>query len=257
MPIPFPKPFVDGLDMTKYYDQLGGGFDPVSSFGKVTILGHASVGGSFWYYYFVSIFFKTPIAYFILIIWAFAMQIAKSSRHRFIQREFFLIMPIGYFLFVMSFLYKTQVGVRHIIFLIPLVCVLCSSLIPLVRTRYQKLTLVLTALYLVISVLYYWRNYFPYTNEFISDKTFAYKYVGASNLEFHQGGIFAADFLRKHPDVHWAGTIPGVGNYLIRVDDYLDIWSLHQYDWITGIRPYGQVGFSNLLIHVRDSDLHR
>ena len=77
--LPVPKPFVDGLDMTKYYDQLGGGFDPVSSFGKVTILNHFSVGGSFWYYYFVTILFKAPVTYFILTCWAVLILIRKTT----------------------------------------------------------------------------------------------------------------------------------------------------------------------------------
>jgi hypothetical protein len=45
-----PKPFVTGLDMAKYYDQIGGGYDGISSFGKVTILNNETTGGSFWYY---------------------------------------------------------------------------------------------------------------------------------------------------------------------------------------------------------------
>jgi hypothetical protein len=255
LPIPFPTPFVDGLDMTKYYDQLGGGFDPASSFGKVTILNHSSIGGSFWYYYFVSIFFKTPIAYFMLMCWAMALLIRRKNLRLFIQREFFLIIPICFFLVIMSFMYNTQVGIRHLIFLTPFVCILCSSVIPAAKANYKKILLGFASMYLTVSVLYYWRNYYPYTNEFIWDKTFAYKYVGASNLEFHQGAYFAADYLHNHPSVQWVSETPKTGDFLIRVDDYLDIWSRHQYDWITGIRPFGQVGFDNLLINVEPADL--
>ena len=62
LPVPFPKPFIDGLDLAKYYDQLGGGYDPASAFGNVTIMDHSRTGGGYWYYYFVSIFYKTPMA---------------------------------------------------------------------------------------------------------------------------------------------------------------------------------------------------
>ncbi|MGI8952096.1 MAG: ArnT family glycosyltransferase [Chitinophagaceae bacterium] len=44
LPVPFPKPFIDGLDMAKYYDQIGGGYDGLSSFGKVTILDKSATG---------------------------------------------------------------------------------------------------------------------------------------------------------------------------------------------------------------------
>ena len=255
--LPFPKPFVEGLDMAKYYDQIGGGIDMKSSFGKVTILGHSSVGGSFWYYYFVSIFFKMPIAYFILICWSAGIFIRRKSIRLLGQRELFIIFPILYFLFVMSFLYNTQVGVRHLIFLIPLVCILCASMVAELESGKQKILLALTSLYLIVSVLFYWRNYFPYTNEFIWNKTFAYEYVGASNLDFHQGSGFATEFLQKHPSVHPVPETPDTGEFLIRVADYLDIWSGHKYDWISRIKPYGQVGFSNLLIRVDSSNLQR
>lgn len=255
--LPVPKPFVDGLDMTKYYDQLGGGFDPVSSFGKVTILNHFSVGGSFWYYYFVTILFKAPVTYFILTCWAVLILIRKTTFRLFSQHELFLIVPIVYFLLVMSFLYNTQVGIRHLIFLIPLVCILCSSVVPELKANYQKIILGITSVYLVISVLNYWKNYFPYTNELILNKTFAYKYVGASNLEYHQDAGFANEFLQKHPSIRWITKFPESGEFLIRVDDYLDIWSRHTYDWIAGIEPNGQVGFSILLIRIKPSDLGR
>ena len=52
--------------MAKYYDQVGGGVEGTSSFGKPTILGQARTGGSFWYYYFVALFFKTPVTYIVL-----------------------------------------------------------------------------------------------------------------------------------------------------------------------------------------------
>ena len=41
----------------------------------------------------------------------------------------------------MSFLYNTQVGIRHLIFLIPLVCILCSSVVPELKANYQKIIL--------------------------------------------------------------------------------------------------------------------
>src|SRR5947209_10368350 len=78
MPLPFPRPFIEGLDMAKYYDQLGGGYQE-SSFGNVTILGHSATGGSFWYYYLISILYKTPVSYFILLTTAFILLVRKRE----------------------------------------------------------------------------------------------------------------------------------------------------------------------------------
>jgi len=254
LPVPLPEPFLEELDMSGYNDQLGGGYYE-SSFGKITILGRSSVGGSFWYYYLVSIIFKTPITYIVLLCWA----VLAGSKNPVIKKRgwhiLFLVMPVLYFLFIFSFLYKTQIGIRHIIFLYPFICILCSSLIPVINSVYKKRAILFLSIYLVISVLYYWRNYYPYTNEFIWNKTFAYKWVGASNLEFHQGAYFEAEYLLRHPNVKPVGSSPDTGEFIIRVDDYLDLFGNHSHDWISSIKPRSQVAFDYLLIRVEPSDL--
>src|ERR1051326_412310 len=119
LPVPFPKPFIDGLDLAKYYDHLGGGYDPDSAFGNVTIMGHFKTGGGYWYYYFVSMFYKTPISYFVLLVLTMAELFRKSSVKQFISKEFFLFAPVVYFLITLSFFYQTQTGLRHMIFIYP------------------------------------------------------------------------------------------------------------------------------------------
>jgi hypothetical protein len=42
---------------------------------------------------------------------------------------------------------------------------------------------------------------------------------------------------------------------LINTEDYLDIWNLHRYDWLSGIKPYAVVAYSGLLIRVGENDL--
>jgi hypothetical protein len=89
------------------------------------------------------------------------------------------------------------------------------------------------------------------------NKSMAYKTVGSTNLEFNQGVFFAEDLIKKNPEIKWVGIILDTGNFIIRVDDYLDVWSRHRYDWISSIRPYGHVAFNYLLIHVGIPDLKK
>ncbi|TMI85301.1 MAG: glycosyltransferase family 39 protein [Bacteroidetes bacterium] len=257
MPIPLPKPFVDGLDMAKYYDDLGGGFDPISSFGKVTILGHAKTGGGLWYYYFVSIFYKTPIAYFILLLWSTIVLVKTRSFKAFVAKEFFLFAPVIYFLIVLSFFYQTQTGLRHIIFIYPFIFIAVGAIVPGINARYQKTLLVLTSLFLLISVFRYWRNYYPYTNEFIADKKMAFQYVGASNLEFKQGGFFLQRYLRDHPQAQIVSLQPRAGSLVMSVADYLDIWNRHQYDWIQQFKPIDHVAYTYLVFEIEEKNLKR
>jgi hypothetical protein len=250
LPIPFPKPFVDGLDMTKYYDQLGGG-TALSSFANVTILDESRTGEGFWYYYFVSLFFKTPIAYFIFFFWSAWLLYKKCSHSRFMQNEFFLLAPIIYYLVTMSFFYKTQCGVRHILFIFPLLTIFFGGIIPNIKTTGQKFLLAATTLFLSISVLSYWKNYYPYTNEFILDKKFAYHFVGSQNLDFLQGGYFLNQYLSTHKYVKLAPQKKQPGVYVIAIHNYMDTWNRHLYDWIKCYKPVGHVAHDYLIIDAR------
>ena len=238
--LPFPKPFVDGLDMTKYYDQVGGG-TAISSFANVTILGESRTAEGLWYYYFVTLFYKSPIAYFILLVWSTWVLHKRRDRLKFMQNEFFLVAPVFYFLIMMSFFYKTQCGVRHVIFIFPLLIIMFGSIVSYVRTGLQMGFLVAVTLYLVISVLYYWRNYYPYTNEFILDKKNAYRYVGSQNLDFLQGGFFLNRYLSKNKGIDLAPKEPHPGRYAIAIHDYMDTWNRHHYDWLKCYEPVGHV----------------
>ncbi len=255
LPVPLPTPFVNGLDMAKYYDQLGGGYDQTSSFGKVTILGKSSTGGSFWYYYFVSVFYKTPISYFVFLFCAIGLLIKSRSFKQWSGNEFFLVLPVIYFLFIMSFFYKTQCGIRHMIFIYPFLFILCSGIIPHINNSFQKIAVACLSIFLIFSVGRYWKNYYPYTNEFILDKKMAYSYVGASNSEFQQGGYFCKNYLAEHPEVLRATGEPKAEFFLINSAEYLDIWNCHTFDWITKVKPSGHVAYNWLLVKVNEKDL--
>lgn len=256
LPLPFPKPFVDGLDMAKYYDQLGGGIDKVSSFGKPTILGEARTGGGFWYYYFVSLFYKTPISYFIFFLWGAALLVQKTTVRWFASNEFFLLAPVVYFIVLMSFFYQTQCGIRHMIFIYPFIFVFAAGVVPYLKTIFSKLFFAALCLFLVISVFRYWNNYYPYTNEFIPDKKMAYAKVGAGNLEINQGYYFAKQYMEKHPDVEFVPEQPKAGRFLINTAQYLDVWNRHKFDWIRSFKPIGHVAYSYLLIQVDSADIN-
>lgn len=254
LPVPLSELFITGLDQAKYYDQLGGGFIQ-SSFGNVTILGHSSTGGSFWYYYFVSIFFKTPITYLILFAWAVYLSVKKQSLKQFVKNEFFIIMPVVYFLILFSFLYKTQAGIRHIIFIYPLMFILSGNIIKYAEQKREKLLILILSLLLVISVGQYFNNYFPYTNELIGNKKNAWQYVGAANLNITQAEYLVNDYLKKHPEIKRAPQTPIAGKYILVIDDYLDIWNTGKYEWLRKLKPVEEVHYSYLLFDVQQKDI--
>lgn len=253
-PVPVSESFVTGLDQAKYYDQVGGGLVN-SSFGNVTIIGRSSTGGGFWYYYIVSIFFKTPITYLILIGWAKYNLYVKQRFKSFMHNEFFLLAPAVYFIVLMSFMYNTQAGIRHIIFVFPLMFIVCGAVFKYATGKNDRLLLIGLSIWLLLSVGQYFNNYFPYTNEFIGRKEMAYKYVGASNLNFDQAGYMVQDYLVKHPEVKMAPELPQTGKFVLVVDRYLDIWNTGKYAWLRKLKPVGEVCYSYLLFEVTQKDL--
>jgi hypothetical protein len=246
LPIPFPLPFVEGLDMAKYYDQIGGGLDGISCFGKVTILGREATAGSFWYYYFVTLFFKTPIPVIILFLSAVLFSFRKWG-----WNEVILLFPVAYFLIYFSFFYRVQTGIRHVIFLYPFIFLVCSSLAVHGSKVPVKVLMASASVFLLLSIGKYWGNYYPYTNEFISDKKNAWKYVGASNLEMRQGNLRSDEYLKQHPDHFYATPEPRAGTFLVNTEDYLDIWNRGDYSWTRRGEIVGHVGYNWLLIHYR------
>jgi len=253
-PVPFSEAFVTGLDQAKYYDQLGGGL-PGSSFANVTILGHSVTGGAFWYYYFVTIFFKTPITYLILVGWAKYILFTKTSFRSFIRNEFFLVAPVVYYLILLSFFYQTQVGVRHILFIYPLLFIFSGIIIQRLKPLTDLPVLTALSLYLVISVGSYFNNYFAYTNEFIAHKKNAWQYVGAANLNIGQARKFMQQYLDEHPGVKMAPETPQAGKFVLSIDRYLDTWNTAKYAWLRKLKPVDHCFHAYLLFDVKPGDL--
>ena len=247
--VPFTKAFVDGLDMVKYYNQIGGGRTGIieSSFGNVTILNHSSTGGSFWYFYFVSIWFKTPIPYFILFISALSISY-RNKFANFKNSLFFLLLPAAYFIFTLNFFYNTQCGIRHIIFIYPLLIIFSSQLIIYLHSKWIKVATTLLCLWLIISVTIYKENCFAYTNEFILNKTYAYKKVGASNLNIGQAKYILRNYLNKNPSVTVAPVTPSIGTFVVSVDNYLNIWNDDKNKWLKNIEPIASIANGVYLI---------
>ncbi|HSZ33986.1 MAG TPA: hypothetical protein VK772_11785, partial [Puia sp.] len=58
-----------------------------------------------------------------------------------------------------------------------------------------------------------------------------------------------------HPEVQMAPTKPAPGIFLIGLNEYMDVWNLHHYVWLSNFQPIGQVAYNGLLIRVTEDDL--
>ncbi len=250
IPMPFPKPYIQGLDLTKNIDEMGGG-RPESS-DKIYILGESRKGRGFWYYYFVVLFFKTPIPIIASTI-LFSLFFLKRKNKTYTVDELVLIFMITYFLVYFDFFYRSQVGVRHIIMIFPLLYVLIGSVVSKLLSK--KILLPGFIIYMIGSFYYYYPNLIAYTNEFILPKRNAYKFIADSNIDYNQSDFWLKKYLTEHPEIRMAVSAPQTGLVVVGINEYLDLKDEHKYNWLKNFTPVKQVCHSYLLFDISAKDL--
>ena len=246
IPLPFPKPYIEGLDMISYMNELGAGHQYVSDANY--LLGEIRTGKGFWYYYLVVFLFKTPLVSLLLLIGAIAFLFVRKEKQGHPSTMLFLLGLIFYFLIVLGFQNNVQIGVRHVMMVYPLLYVLGGFIVQ--TSFYQRRTKLFSSLLILYSVAtyyYFFPNLLSYSNELIPVKKNAYKVMADSNLDYGQGHITAGNYLEKHPDVKMADTIPAKGKFILGVNDYLDLKGKHKYFWLKNYKPAGNVNHCWLL----------
>ncbi len=249
VPLPFPEPYISGLDLTMNIDEMGAGLPETS--GNVNILGESRMKSGFWYYYFVTLFFKTPVpVLFLCCIFLFFLW--KQKKYS-LRNAFIPSFCILYFLIYFDFFYNSQVGIRHIIMIFPLLYVLLGSTTDWLFSK--KTLLILLAVYSIVTYYLFFPNLIAYSNEFIANKKDAYRIIGNANLDYGQSYFLLHKFMDKHQSVKFAGETPSVGQLVIAVGDYLDVNNTGRYKWLQSFKPVAQVEHSFLYFDISENDL--
>jgi hypothetical protein len=250
LPVLLPSSYIKSMDAVVYFDQLGGGVNG-SLNGAPYILGKSNIHG-FWYYYFVTIFFKTPIT--TLLLWATAllMLFLKFSKKDFFKNEFFLILPAFYFLVYMNFFYGTQVGIRHILIIFPLLMIFSGGVISKLISTKKIVVLYAFIAFEAISVFSYFPHFLPYTNEFVFDKKLAYKKIASTNICYGEGKKFLQDYLIKNPDATYMPETPISGKAVFEVNELLGLpmRTQHKYDWAKSLMPIDHIHSQYLIFNI-------
>jgi hypothetical protein len=248
--VPFPEPYVSSLDAVIYFDRLGGGV-PGSLNGASYILGEHSRFG-FWYYYLVSIFYKLPIPTLLIWVASFGIVFFRLNRKTFLSKEIFLLLPILYFLFYLSFFYNTQVGVRHIIFIFPLLFIHSGWVINLIIEKKKRIILFLLLGWQVISVASFFPHFLPYTNEFIINKKYAYKKLADSNICYGEGKKYLNQFLKTNKTAVYLPDRPQAGKVVMEINEMLNmnIATINKYNWTKNLKPSGHIHSQYLIFDI-------
>lgn len=255
MPLPFPSPYIYGLDLVKHMTELNPG-DPRVSPGNY-ILGELRNNGSFWYYYFVILLFKSPLLLIIgsIMLLLFARRINYKD---FINNEFVLVFTIVCFFIFFNFMVKRQAGIRHILIIFPLLYVLMGKLMLLLpRNAAFKWIMGASVIYSVSTFYFYFPNLVAYTNELVTDKKKACFIMADSNLDWGQGQLFLAKYLQANPGVRLSDGKPAAGSYILSANDYVGLGRNKNVEWLRKFRPAREVYFSYLLFNISEEDLRK
>lgn len=252
MPLPLPVPFVEGYDGVKYMISIGSGHGEVS--GRSYLLGEYFTGNSKWYYYSVVILFKTPLVVLLMLL----AVVAAYLRKPFLKQSFFttgfpLCMAFFFLLFI-SFTNTSQHGLRHLLMIYPLFYI-CFGQVMTWQMRRKKIVFVMALFYSLITFYAYFPNLLSYTNELILNKTNAYRVLASTNIDHGQSGYALKKFMDKHPQFKTPPPVPKAGEYIVGINEFLDLFQRKKHPWLNNFAPYDHVNHCYLLFRITDKDL--
>src|SRR4030095_10431895 len=129
IPLPVPGPYIEGIDLTTYINELGAGDQNVSDANY--IFGEKRTGTGFWYYYPGMLTFKTPLLVLMILIGGMLFLVLRKPKQGHPSTMLFLLFFIFYFLLVLGFQNNVQIGVRHVLMIYPLLYVLAGFIVTL------------------------------------------------------------------------------------------------------------------------------
>ncbi|MCC6635806.1 MAG: hypothetical protein IT251_09920 [Chitinophagaceae bacterium] len=238
LPLPLPENYIYSIDLLQYHAQLGGSYN--NTYPGVYILNKFSLTNNFWYYYLVAAWYKFPISILFLIttgLFAFLYRFKKN-----IQKYWIIIISIVYYLLVLSCFNKFQIGIRHLLIVLPLMYILIAVLLNyLVQTKF-KWGIAILWLFMFLSVAKYYPNLIPYTNELVTNKAKVYEKLMDTSIDYGQSKLDASNFLQQNTDFKTLTETPQTGKYLVSMQQLV----LHQmykdtsYNWL--IKNYEPIG---------------
>lgn len=244
-PIPIPKNYLLSLDMLQYHKQLGG--SPTNTYTGVYLLGNIKLQGAFWYYYIIHALFKFPVVllFFIGLLFLLALQHFKKL----FSASIIIWLPIVYFFIVLSFFNAFQIGIRHLLIVVPLLYVCITWLLNKIQLSSYKIVIPISWLYFAVSVFYYYPNLIPYTNELMYNKKKVYKVMMDSSIDYGQADSAVKKYMQYHnyqlPPKNYKP-----GNYVVSMRNYVE--QLKQgdtaFNWLVKkYQPQQQLYFTHLV----------
>jgi len=256
--IPFPYPYLQGLDHVIYNERTGASFD------NIYLLGQLNSGRGFAGYYFIAAGLKVPIAtQLVMIVATVTYAVSKRLRKTFLKNEVFMLLPVLFYMIYFNFFYNAQIGIRYYLVIFPLLYVFsgCLFINWAAFSVKQKMSTFALALYLIGSVASYYPFYLSYFNEFVWDRKYAYKYLADSNLDWMQGQYYLDNYMDTHPNAILLPSKPRSGVIIVPADFLVGVRPKTDpklYKWLRdNFQPEGTIAYEYLIFDISPQELRQ
>ena len=247
VPLPVPRPFIEGLDRVFHRERNGGGS------GNIYLLGELRNPGSegFVTYFAVIGFFKTPI-FTSLIVALAAWLLLRRGAPKWSADIIVLVTTVVVFCVYFSFLFRAQIGFRHFLVTLPPLFVLAGGVGPFLARKGVGITILGLGLCTsFISVAQHGDDPLSYFNELV-DPARTYEIAADSNIEWGQSRGRIAAYLAGHPEVIEAPAKPFPGRIIVGANQLTGVVTRKRMEWLreSGLKPVGQVAFTHFLFDI-------
>ncbi len=260
LPLPLPYAYLRGIDMLLYHDATGIGIGNLYLLGNIIINPHDLSFHGFSNYFLWALLFKMPLATMAAIFIAVFHYLGQHRSYKFFSDEIFLLIPVIFLFIYFNFFFKTQIGIRYLLPLAPLMFIFCGHIFKIKQTQKFSLTLVALVTYLIISSLSYYPHFISYLNELVWDRKQNYKYLADSNLDWGGNDWYVKQYIKKHPDSILSPLAPRPGRIIVSVNNLVGaVGSPPQaYAWLReNFKPTDQIAYNFLVFEVTPEELKR
>ena len=254
LPLPVPRPFVEGLDRVFHRERNGGGS------GNIYFLGELRTPGSegFLTYFLVVGFLKTPIPTLVAVGLAMFLLL-KRGRSAWSVDEITLVSSVVIFTLYFSLLFRAQIGLRHFLVVFPPILVLAGGLGPfLAKTRARAVVGLVALGCLALSVTRHGDDPLSYFNELVDPRQ-TYRIAADSNLDWGQSRARVLTYLSTHPDVLVAPARAFPGRILVGANQLTGVVTRKRMEWLreSGLEPVGHVAYTHFLFEITPAEAAR
>ncbi len=251
LPVPVPFAYLHGLDWIRHNDETG------TTIGNLYLLGQLQTTNKdgWWYYFPVAFLLKSTLGFLGLL--AVGLYTIRRRSMGLRSNEMFLLIPALYLFLFFSLFFNTQIGLRFLLPIYPLLFVFVGGLVKLPGRGWGGLTVFLLLAHIASSVSYH-PHYLSYFNELIGDRKNMYKYLADSNVDWGQNENYLEGYLEQQKDMAikrrpkigpWTPYLEMTsGRLIVAVNALVGIYESEDFSFLReSFEPAGHIAYSFLI----------